>query len=414
MKEKQLYEALVDGIKNWVDIDKEEYIDISGFNLSIQNDGWELLKRAHRQAISDHPEYFYVNKTYFVKCDSLGRIVGIMPNYFKFAKGEGAIEQCQEKLDRAVANALSQVKGIMEPVEILLRLYDYFAENCVYTWEVATKQIRKAPQSCWSAYGALCMGNAVCRGIATAFKIVLDRLNNPRISCRVIASREMDHVWNLVEVDGEWYHMDVNRAVNDVPTLKGKCPHTGFLFSDEKSKTLRKGGYRGWQKTMLFEVPTCSSEKFDKGWAFDGVDLPMYRKNGSYFWVKKIGYRRYALFSSEKLSDEGKKRTDLPLLTYEFERKDGKKFFRLASGIVWRDRCLYYVNAKKELTQYRLSDGANTILGEITFTMQPSLDGYYGKERDGIGLYFDKETGEIVAASRTRKNELARFAPPNH
>lgn len=407
----RLYTALVDGIKNQIGIHKEEYMNLSGLNLAVRKEHWKLLRRSYRQAFSDHPEYFYVNKPYFVKSSSGGRIIGIMPSYFNFAREPGAIERCQAEIDTAVDEALRQVEGITEPVEILLRLYDYFGENCVYNWEVATRQIKKAPQSCWSAYSALCTGNTVCRGIAMAFKVVLDRLNNPRISCKVIASEEIDHVWNLVELDGEWYHMDVNRAINDTPTLKGKCPHTGFLFSDEKAKILRKGGYRGWQETMLFEVPACSSTKYDEGWTFDGVDFPMYRENGSYFFVKKTGYRKYALFSGT-LSGEAQKRTDLPLLTYEFEGENGK-YFRMASGVVWEDGCLYYVNTEKELLQYRLADGENTVLGAIAFEMQPSPDGHYKNTKDGIGLYLDKNTGEIVAVSRTCRNELARFGLPS-
>ncbi len=413
MKERQLYEALVDGIKNRTGIAREEYIDISECKLTIRkDDDRKLLKRTYRQATSDYPEYFYANKNYFVKSDSLDRIIGVMPSYFNFARGEGAIEQCQKKLDQAAADALAQVKGIADPVEILLRLYDYFAENCVFNWEVAVRKVRKAPQSCWSAYGALCRGDAVCRGIAMAFKIVLDRLNHPRISCKVIASEEMDHVWNLVETDGAWYHMDVNRAINNAPTLKGRCSHTGFLFSDKKSETLREGGYRGWQDTMLFEQPVCTSDKYDEGWAFDGVDFPMYWENGNYFFVKKTGYRKYALFSSGKLSGGAKKLTDLPLLTFEYNGKN-VKYFRLASGIVWRNGCLYYINTNKDLVQYCLSNRKDTVLQKIAFQMPSPGDKYYKETRGGIGLYFDKKIGTIVAESRTGGNELARFAPPN-
>ena len=123
MKERQLYEALVDGIKNRTGIAREEYIDISECKLTIRkDDDRKLLKRTYRQATSDYPEYFYANKNYFVKSDSLDRIIGVMPSYFNFARGEGAIEQCQKKLDQAAADALAQVKGIADPVEILLRL----------------------------------------------------------------------------------------------------------------------------------------------------------------------------------------------------------------------------------------------------------------------------------------------------
>lgn len=45
-----------------------------------------------------------------------------------------------------------------------------------------------------------------CNGYALAFKDIMTRLN---IQALHITSDSMQHAWNLVYLDGEWYHVDV-------------------------------------------------------------------------------------------------------------------------------------------------------------------------------------------------------------
>ena len=53
--------------------------------------------------------------------------------------------------------------------------------------------------------GALIDGYAVCEGYAMAFNFLCDALG---ISSFVIVSEELDHAWNIVELDGAWYFVD--------------------------------------------------------------------------------------------------------------------------------------------------------------------------------------------------------------
>ena len=62
-------------------------------------------------------------------------------------------------------------------------------------------------------YGALCGGEAACEGYAKTAKYLLDALGIP---CFVVlgnstppGSRTESHMWNAVQLDGEWYHLDL-------------------------------------------------------------------------------------------------------------------------------------------------------------------------------------------------------------
>lgn len=57
-----------------------------------------------------------------------------------------------------------------------------------------------------TAYGALVCGSAVCQGYSSAFELILKRLGIP---CITVVSQQMNHDWNMVFVDGYWYHVDL-------------------------------------------------------------------------------------------------------------------------------------------------------------------------------------------------------------
>lgn len=59
----------------------------------------------------------------------------------------------------------------------------------------------------YSSYGAFVNRTVVCQGYALSLKVLLDRANVP---CRyVLANTDtLHHTWDLVQLDGTWYHVD--------------------------------------------------------------------------------------------------------------------------------------------------------------------------------------------------------------
>ncbi|MDD6489562.1 MAG: transglutaminase domain-containing protein [Clostridia bacterium] len=59
----------------------------------------------------------------------------------------------------------------------------------------------------FSAYGALIDGQAVCEGYAKSMQILLAQLG---IECYTISgdADNVGHMWNIVKLGGEWYHLD--------------------------------------------------------------------------------------------------------------------------------------------------------------------------------------------------------------
>ena len=71
----------------------------------------------------------------------------------------------------------------------------------------------------YTAYEMLTEGTGVCQAYAL---IYADLLNDFGIECGYVVSREMNHAWNVVTIDGEKYNVDVtyDDPVANIPVVK--------------------------------------------------------------------------------------------------------------------------------------------------------------------------------------------------
>lgn len=92
---------------------------------------------------------------------------------------------------------------------------DYEKEKAVYDWLIGYTSYNASNLAPISAgdeyshepYGVLKYHTAICVGNSTTMKLFLDMTG---IENKIIHSTENgEHAWNLVKLDGEWYHCDV-------------------------------------------------------------------------------------------------------------------------------------------------------------------------------------------------------------
>lgn len=67
------------------------------------------------------------------------------------------------------------------------------------------------------AYGPLVEKRGICSGLAWAFKVLMDEAN---VECRCISGylkedMKTGHLWNLVKIDGQFYHVDPTWGIKD-------------------------------------------------------------------------------------------------------------------------------------------------------------------------------------------------------
>lgn len=401
-REARLYQLLLEGIRDKKGLDGKSYIDISELNISNEDGSADrdMLWRVFDRVFYDHPEFYYLTEGYYRRVfKNTSYVAGIQPMYAGIARDDGA----QARFDAAVDTALAQTEGLTDPVEQMLALYNYLIRTTAYNYDVAVDQGGNAPKEAWTAYGALVTGDTVCKGYAMAWKVLMDRLGIP---CLVVCKGDKTHLWNMVQVDGEWYHIDVNRGNNKIPVLRGQCVYTDFLVTDEAmskhvSWFIPGTSYR--DAAHYDTAPACTDTGFERGWIFrrGNIFYPMYRdESGQYYYVQFVDLSTAKLYRGPL---SGEAREVSVLKPYAVPWGSGN---RICGGAVWVEGCLYYVSADLELMCYRLSDGETVSLGEIPFTPQATEDGRFDAEYDGISLVFDEDCGVLFARSRSRGEEL--------
>lgn len=104
-------------------------------------------------------------------------------------------------------------------------IHDFIIKNTKYD-SLKAKNINDQTYDSSTAYGLLFEGYAVCSGYADTMSIFLDKLNIPNIK---VASTT--HVWNLVQLDNKWYHLDL--TWDDPYSIKGtdSVNHNFFLIT---------------------------------------------------------------------------------------------------------------------------------------------------------------------------------------
>lgn len=118
---------------------------------------------------------------------------------------------------KAVERVVSEcITDDMSEFEKALALHDWLINNADYS----------SYRTFFGAEGVLVYGEGVCQSYTDAYAMLLDQVG---ISHQAVVSSSMDHAWNLVQLDGEWYHIDVTW---DDPVGGTEC-HTYFGLTDE-------------------------------------------------------------------------------------------------------------------------------------------------------------------------------------
>lgn len=119
------------------------------------------------------------------------------------------------------------------PKEKIKIIHDYIIDNTEYD-KLKYKNTEDTTYRSNTAYGVLIEGYGTCNGYADAMAIFLDKMNiiNYKIS-------NDEHIWNLVYLDGQWYHLDLtwDDPISDININRD----TYFLITTETLEKLNDG-----------------------------------------------------------------------------------------------------------------------------------------------------------------------------
>ncbi|MFI3140732.1 MAG: fibronectin type III domain-containing protein [Clostridia bacterium] len=161
----------------------------------------------------------------------------------------------QEQYD-VIEEIASYTTG-MSDFETIVFVHDYLILNCEYNYDFVnmTSYTNKIIREQYNAYAALVNGKGVCTSYTLAYQYILNYLG---IECEYVVSSSMGHTWNVVKLDGKWYHVDLTY---DDPTysvassdITGNANRTYLLRTSSEMLRL---GHSGWDGDY-----TCTSTAY--------------------------------------------------------------------------------------------------------------------------------------------------------
>ncbi len=166
----------------------------------------------------------------------------------------------QQQMEQVVEQVLETIPEDATDVQKVKLVHDYLVKNTIYDYHNYLNQ--SVPKIAYTPYGALVQKSAVCQGYSEAFQILMEELGIP---CKFLASESMRHAWNMVQIDGEWYHVDVTWD-DPVPDLGEYVSYECFLLSDAAIQEEDRA-HSGWvvknDDGSTEEAPAATSTKYD-------------------------------------------------------------------------------------------------------------------------------------------------------
>lgn len=224
--EKKLYQKIYDGILNFepaVDFLRTDFLNLN--DAEIMN----IFGKIQLYVSLDYPQIFYVDFSRTVIRYTFSSVI-FKPLYFadkeKASKLKWKVETCWKKiLGRVMGNSQEEKERAVHDLLIKNILYDELSlvDADRYSWSAST------------IMGILFSKNAVCSGISKTVKVLFNRLG---IRCIVAIGNAkgstVAHAWNIVQISGKNYHLDVTGDLNEV--RNGKISYRYFNLTDSQIK----------------------------------------------------------------------------------------------------------------------------------------------------------------------------------
>lgn len=228
------------------------YVDLSGLydvelyydNAANKNTAKKIMRNAINGIRDSSPRTFWCKNSYtwsWDKNDYKISTIGLILNCDKDFNVEDGLQPVIDEVNALTAELDSYVQSIVDLIpdnysdyEKILFANDYLCTNYKYDTRYYTSNVYIS-----NAYDFFKEGKGVCQAYTLVFMAIMDELG---IRSDVVSSEAMNHIWNLVELNGKWYHVDVTWNDPCFRTLKndtfGKSSHKYFLLSSERIENI--------------------------------------------------------------------------------------------------------------------------------------------------------------------------------
>lgn len=318
----------------------------SPIDLSAISPTKDEVKNAMSAIIYSSPEYFYLRSAYNITSNSRG-VQSITPTYCGSAAEVAVMKATYEaKIAEIVAGAPQEGTDF----DKILYLHDYFITNYSYD---NTLTIR-------DAYTFFVGKTGVCQAYMLALIATARELGIESIP---VTSDAMKHAWNLVKIDGAWYHVDL--TWDDSISYPTMTSYTYFLQSDAGLLATDVGKKESDSHHDWVAAVPATDTKYD-GAAYRNATTPMVKSGGVYYVAVPVATQTQTVHGTILYG------TDVTSMTKFVDVKggfwvagDNRYYSDCYAGIAVENGYLYY-NSGNTVTRVEI---ARPTLGAVTVTV---------------------------------------------
>ncbi len=258
--EKTVYNLVLDAIENYK-------TEISDFGVEFTLD---TARKVMDYVLADHPEifWFYYNETYLYNTETM--VVGKISFEYRMTREEA--ENRKDQIEASVQPFLDSISDTMSDYEVVKKVYENIIDLVDYDTiglerqkKIPRNERSTQPDDLRSIYGVFVSKKAVCAGYAKALQFLLNILG---IECVYVTSET--HAWNLVKVEGDYYHIDVTWGDGtDTKNRDGIDAVDYGCFCITTEEVLRLDAHK---PEAVWNLPVCTAVKCN-----------YHRRHGLYF-----------------------------------------------------------------------------------------------------------------------------------
>ena len=208
--------------------------DVSDLGLKVSD-----LEKLYWAFDYDNPQFFWLDNGYGYGYNYSGTLLSINMMY---SRTKSEADKISKDFDAAVAEVLAEAEKCTTVYDRIKVIHDWIINNTEYmSYGAAYKS---------EADGAIVYGKALCEGYSKAFMYLAQAAGIPTI-CVNGRSGGTGHMWNMVNIDGQWYHIDV--TWDDPVSTKPMLTYDYFLVGDKT--ILADHSFNNW-----IEMPSAPSD----------------------------------------------------------------------------------------------------------------------------------------------------------
>lgn len=210
----------------------------------------EQIKKCFAFVLYDFPQIFYTNGYHLKEVyGGVGNAYIMTPIY---EYNEEHIQELSREIEESAYDLLSETAhNAWKEADLLDNLYESLIVNTNYNKEADNNQ---------NICSVFCTHESVCQGYAKSLQYLLNLLEIDNILVLGETKEGEAHVWNMVLLEGNWYHVDLTfgDGIFDTDRIMGEeneVIHYGYLTMNDEDIA------QTHRMKKMFEYPQCTSRE---------------------------------------------------------------------------------------------------------------------------------------------------------